>query len=386
MNRVLLGLSIAGALCLPGMAQAEDARLAFGGDMFAAGQYAQLAEPVANDAFLAGYDVSITAPVTGDAHIAGYNVSVTSSVGGGLYAMGFAVNLTGSVGGDVTAAGNSVLLKLGTPVAGNVRLAGATVTIDTPITGAALASAGTLSLNAPIDGDFSFYGENITFGPNATISGKVAIHAPNEIAVPAAVASADRVTFEKLVNVDYVGEGARTAETVVKGFWPAVWGSLLWGLFLLVIGALFIAFMPRGVAAMQSISEKRPFRRIGLGILAFASVVGLVPVVALTLVGLLLVPVVVIFAIVACILAYLAGTYYAASNIGGAFLKIDTNLKRIAALAIGLIVAALIVMIPFIGWLITLGIVAFGFGVIAAVIMVRWSAPDAARIDTPTAG
>jgi hypothetical protein len=55
-------------------------------------------------------------------------------------------------------------------------------------------------------------------------------------------------------------------------------------------------------------------------------------------------------------------------------------------LAVGLIVAALLVMVPFVGWLITLGLVAFGFGVIAAVIMVRWSARDAATIEAPTAG
>ena len=385
MTRIMAALLFAGLLAAPMAARADQVSLQFGGDAYAAGQNASIATPVMRDAFLAGYSIALTAPVTGDAHLAGYSVDASSQIGGDLYAAGFAVTATGSVGGDVTAVGNSVVLKLTSPLAGNARLAGQTIVIDAPIEGSALASANSLTLNTAIAGDFTFYGDTITFGPEARIAGKVSIHAPKEIAVPASVASPDRVSFELLANPDYVGEAGRTAENVVKGFWPMVWGQLAWGLLLFVVGALFIAFASRAVAALQTLSEKRPFRRIGLGILAFASVVGLVPVVAMTLVGLLIVPFVLIFAFVACTLAYIAGAYFAASNIGNAFLKVDSNAKRLGVLAGGLVVAALLSLVPFVGWLITLALVTFGFGTIAALIMVRWSQSDTARLQQTTA-
>jgi len=47
---------------------------------------------------------------------------------------------------------------------------------------------------------------------------------------------------------------------------------------------------------------------------------------------------------------------------------------------VSLIVAALLVAIPFLGWLISLAIVAYGFGVVAALVMTRWSADDRGRL------
>jgi hypothetical protein len=54
-------------------------------------------------------------------------------------------------------------------------------------------------------------------------------------------------------------------------------------------------------------------------------------------------------------------------------------------MAVSLVVAALLVAIPFLGWLISLVIVAYGFGVIAALVMTRWSADDRAKL-SGTAG
>lgn len=385
MNRIvatLLAGTLAGLLSSPAIAQQaeRDASLSFGGDQFTAGQQSTIAAPVANDAFMAGYNVSLNAAVGGDAHLAGYNVVTNAAVAGDIYAAGFSVAVSADAGGDVTAVGNTVALRAPAPVPGNVRLAGATVTIGSPVTGSALVSAQTFTLDAPITGSLAFYGENLIFAPGAKVDGTVYIRAPKEIAVPASVASADRVNFELLETPDYMSEAGKTAENVVKGFWPAFWAAAVWWLLLLGVGALFIAFMPRGMAAMQTISEKRPFRNVGLGILTFAAVVGLVPVVAITVIGLLLVPFVLLFVFVACSLAYIAGVYFAGLRLARSFVRIEANLQRLLVLAGSLVVATLLGMIPFLGWLITLGLLVFGFGVIVVVLMVNWTARDAARL------
>lgn len=364
----------------PGSAQ--ESALAFGGDRYASGQNVSVGEAVEHDAFLAGNNVTLNGPVSGDAHLAGFDVNSTAPVDGDVYAVGFSVEVTESVGGDVTAAGNSVTLRSEASVGGNARLAGATVTVAAPIAGAVLVTAQTLVLEAPITGDLNFYGESITFGSSARVDGNIAIRAPNEIEVPASVAPAERVTFTQGTRPDYMQEAGRTAaDTVVRRFWPELWVAALGWLALIVIGAALIAFMPRAMNRMQTISERRPFRNIGLGILALASLVGLVPLIALTIIGLLAVPIVLIVVALFCVLGYLLGTYFTGLRIAGAFARVDTNLKRIAVLAASLIVTGLLAMIPIAGWLLVFLLTIFGLGVMAVVLMIRWSARDAERLE-----
>ena len=388
--RLPLPLILAAALlAAPAGAGAQEARLDFGGYQSAAGQNVVLQAPVGGDAFDAGGDVSLGTPVPGDAHMAGFDVNADTPVSEDLYAFGFSVDITGGVGRNVTAAANSVTLRFPAPVGGNARLAGQSVTVAAPIMGSALISAQTLTLDAPITGDLNFFGENIVFSPGARVDGSVLIQAPKEIVVPPGVASADRVKFTQFAPPDYMGEAGKTAaDTVARRLWPAVWLAVSGWLLLLVIGAAFIALMPRGMDRMEVVSQKRPFRKLGLGILAFASLLGLVPAFALTLIGILALPVVFVVVGIGCLLGYLAGVYFVGLRIAAAFARIDTNLKRVAVLAVSLLLAGVIGAIPLLGWLFSLGLLVFGLGVIAAVLMVRWSSGDAARLQSagPPAG
>jgi len=376
-------------LLLPVQALAQDGRLSFGGDQFAAGQSAQIDAAVTRDVFAAGYDVAVRAPVSGDAHLAGFNVAQSADVGGDLYAAGFSVSVTGKVGGDITAMGNTVSVASPQPVAGNVRIAGQTVTVSSAINGSALITAQTATLGSAVKGDLSFFGETLAFGPGARVDGIMTIHAPRQIAVPVSVAAADRVKFVQLVAPDYASEAGKTAEHAVRSIWPAVWGTGLWWLLLLVIGIVVITLLPRLTQSLQSTGATRPFRRIGLGLVTFAAVIGLIPVLALTILGIFLVPFALLFVVIACALAYLAGTYLLGIRIARSLTSVDGNIKRIGVLALSIVVMGLLGMIPVIGWLLTLLVLCFGFGAITAIIMGRLGASSqpaiAAVAQTPAA-
>ncbi|MBN9316731.1 MAG: hypothetical protein J0I99_13400 [Devosia sp.] len=379
--RSVLMLLVAALLVLSVEAQAQDGppatnQMTFGGDHFIAGQSALVDTPVARDVFAAGYDVALRAPVSGDAHLAGFNVSQGADVVGDLYAAGYSVSVTGNVGGDVTAMGNSVSVTSAQPVGGNVRIAGQTVTLSSGIDGAALVTAQTLTLGGAVKGDLNFVGENLNFGPDARVDGTVTIHAPRQIAVPASVASADRVKFEQLVTPDYSAEAGKTAEHVIRGVWPAVWATGIWWLLLFVVGVVFIALLPRLTQALESAARAHPFRRLGLGFVTLAAVIGLVPVLVMTFVGIFLVPFAVLFVVIVWALAYLAGAYLLGAGIARGLVTLETNLRRIVVLALSIVVAGLLGMIPVIGWLLTLVILCFGFGVVASVILGRFRPRD----------
>lgn len=358
-----------GCIGLAAPALADGGQLTFGGDQYAGGQAAQIDAPVARDAFAAGYDVSLRAPVAGDAHLAGFNVTQAADVAGNLYAAGFSVSITGNVGGDVTAMANSIALASPQPVGGNVRLAGQTLNVSAEIAGSALLTGQTVTLAAPVKGDVSFVGEALNFGPNARVDGTLTIRAPREIAVPASVAAAERVHFEQLVAPDYATEAGKTAEHVVRGVWPAVWATGLWWLLLFIAGLVVITLLPRVTQALEVAGSAHPFRRLGLGFVTFAAVVGLVPVLAMTILGLALIPFALLFDVLACALGYVAGAYLVGGRIAQAMLPIDSNVKRAAVLAASIVVAGLLGMIPIVGWLITLVVLCFGFGAIARAIL-----------------
>lgn len=377
-------------MLLPAQALAQDgARLTFGGDQFTAGQSAQVDAAVARDVFAAGYDVAVRAPVSGDAHLAGFNVSQTADVAGDLYAAGFSISVTGKVGGDLTAMGNTVSVASSQPVAGNLRTVGQTVTISSAIDGAVLISAQSATLGSAVRGDLSFIGENLSFGPGARVDGTVTIRAPRQIAVPASVAAADRVTFEQLVTPDYASEAGKTAEHAVRSIWPAVWGVGLWWLLLFIIGVMVITLSPRLTQSLQSTGAARPFRRIAAGFVTFAAVIGLVPVLVLTIFGIFLVPFALVFVVFASALAHLTGAYLVGVRVARALTSVESNLKRVGVLAVSIVVMGLLGMIPVIGWLLTLVLLCFGFGAIAAIIIGRLASPDrpaiAAVAQTPEA-
>ncbi|WEJ56890.1 hypothetical protein [Devosia sp. FJ2-5-3] len=357
-------LTLAMSLLTACAALADEAKLTFAGDTFAAGQSSSAGTEVQRDAFVAGFDVKLGGSVGGDAHMAGFNVDANSPVGGDLYAAGFNVKVAQPVGGDLTAMGNDVTVESGATIGGNARLSGAQVTVAGQITGAALIAADTLMLNTPVQGDFEFFGKKIEFGPKALLAGTVSVHAPAPIDIPASVASADRIRFEALETTDYAGEAGKTAEHVVRGVWPAVWAVGVWWASLAVVGTLIIALLPRAASALENKARTRSWATIGLGLVGFAAVLGMVPAAAFTLIGIILLPALIVCAAVMCILAYLAGVYLVGARTSAAFISLDTVWKRFAVLVGSIILAGLIGMLPVLGWLISLLLLIFGFGVV----------------------
>ncbi len=349
------------ALASPTAAQ-DGVRLVFGNDHYAAGQQTRQAMPVPGDMFLAGYDVTLAAPVRGSAHMGGFNVTSNAEVDTNLYMAGFTANVNAPVAGNVTATGSTVSVAENAAIAGNARLSGASVTLAGPVGGSALVAADALTLAGSIDGDFNFYGRTITFEPGAQVAGNVTIHAPEEISIPASVAPASRVSFERLEDVDYVGEAGRTAENVARGLWPVIGGLIAFMLILVLAGAVLLALFPHRIATMQAMAATRPFRSIGWGILTFAMLLGLVPVTALTVIGILALPVVFIFIVLCFGFAYVLGIYLVGTRIAGSFAELSTNPKRLGVLAGSLVIAVLLGFVPFIGWLLTLMLMIFGLG------------------------
>jgi cytoskeletal protein CcmA (bactofilin family) len=347
-----------------------------GGDAFEADADATISGTQARDAFVAGFSASLDGTIAGDGHAAGFDVNIDGSIGGDLYVAGASVGIGARVGEDLTASGFSVRLLEGGRVEGNARLMAGSVRVEGPIAGSLMATGGSVTLDAPVSGDVNLSGGSLTFGDDARIGGTLVYAAPEEIDIPESVISADRVRFVELSRFDGFEQMRDAMEDPQQLLWPSlvavIGGFVITLAFLLVVAAVFLAFLPRRVEEGHQVALAKPGLVLLSGFLAMALLFGLVPVSAMTLIGAPFVPIVFLLIVASWVAAYLLGTYTLSLRLGGAFgAEGHTNAAKLALLAVGLVVLAILNFVPFLGWMINLAVVLLGAGAIALMIVGR---------------
>ena len=367
---VAISLTLSGAA----LAQEDEARTWMGDDVFLAGEDIVHNEPGADDLFMAGETLRVEAPVEGTAHLAGRLILVESDVGGDVYAAGYDVEINSAISGDVTLAGYEVIVSA--PIGGDVRAAGSKVRIDAPVSGTAILTGEVVTLNSVIDGDVAISAVDLVFGTNSQINGTLTIYddEPDRVDVPEAVISANRV--ERRTVEQWTEDGMY----IVRPSWGQIVGGIIVGILVVTgVATLLVVLAPGPIARLREQALDRPFRVIWLGFLALSTMAGSGIILAMTLVGILVLPAVVIVAVVLGLIGYVLGTYILGVGVWGAIGKpmpADFGSKAIAAL-IGATLAALIGLVPLLGWLFILALVLMGVGAMTVSILrpVFFSAP-----------
>jgi len=340
-----------------------------GGDTYIAG--AQVTETIAStgDVFVTARTVEARGSAGQDLHVTGLDLSIGTETAGDLYAAGMTVVVRGRVGQDLTAVGLSLRTEREATTQGNARMFGNSVTIEGPIEGALMVTGRDVIVNAVITGDTRIVAQTLTFGPDAVISGEVTYSTPDQIAIPARVAAAERVSFapfsrdgmwEDWEDWDEIGK----ALPMVPTFAAMLMGFVISLLFFLVLGALMLGFMPKRLSRLRLSIADAPGRSFLLGVAGLSLLCGLVPVTALTVVGLPFVPIVLLVILVAWILGYALGTYGVAMRVWTGFGRDadPSQTVRLLVFAVALCVVALLNFIPFVGWVANYTLVLLGIG------------------------
>jgi cytoskeletal protein CcmA (bactofilin family) len=351
----------------PAFADTDEMRL--GGDLYLSGS-GTVEGAAERDLFVAGGTVTARGSAAGSGHFAGLDVGIETEVAGNVYAAGGSVSLRAPVGGNLTAMGVSVGLSDAARVDGNARLAGGSVVVEGPVAGALLATGGEVVLDAEIGGDVRLAAGELRFGPRARIGGRLDYAAPEEVAIPASVIDPARVSFTRAGHMDRMADISRDwrgdpfpprpGAAAVLGFLVVTIG------FFVVLGAVALALAPARVEAMRREALARPGISILGGVLGLATVLGLVPVAAMTIVGIPLLPVVLLAALVLWTLGYAFAVYVVAlriwTGLGGSE---PAMAGRLGVYAAGLLALALLNAVPFAGWALNFTLVLYGIGGLA---------------------
>ncbi len=380
------------SLTLAAPVLAENATRVHGGDTYSAGETVTETLSATGDVFAAGSVITTSGSASGDIHAAGYDVNVSTTTGGDVYAAGSSVTISAPVAEDVTAAGFSVRSTAAAPVDGNLRFFGRSLTIEGPVAGALTAFGGTVHLNAPVSGDAWIVAERITYGPEARIDGTLILSTEDSTSVPERVILAARITVEDWDTREMYREFDRRWDAVDMPMLP-VWLSmfsafLISAIFLLVLAAIFLTFAENRVEKMRRRVTRQPLQTFLLGVIGLSALFGMVPITALTVIGLPFVPFALLAILVAWTLGYLLAAYAVARRVLVAFDgNADPSLPmKLVTVALAICVVAILNFIPFVGWVVNYTLVLLGVGAMTAGLLSIWiTDPDpAVELDMQT--
>ena len=366
MGTFINGLAVIAALGFSTASWAETVSARNGDDTFFAGSQLSQAVDTVGDTFMAARSVNINGATQGDLHVAGFDVSVNTDVVEDLYAAGGTLVIRGAIAKDLTGAAFSLRTERSSLTQGNARLMGNTVTIEGPVQGALSVMGRDVILNAAITGDARILAQTLSFGPDAVVSGTFTYSTEEKMQIPDTVAAAERVVFERISGGRVWEEWQDMGKDMpaFPTFMSLLFGFAISLLFFLVLGAFMLGFMPKRLAKMRRSIADAPGQILLLGVIGLSMLFGMVPITAMTIVGIPFVPVVVLAIVVAWTLGYALWAYSVAMRIWAALggSEAPSNIARLLVLAGAIIFVALLNFIPFVGWVANFTLVLLGIG------------------------
>ncbi|KYH26928.1 polymer-forming cytoskeletal [Halalkalicoccus paucihalophilus] len=298
-------------------------------------------ETVKGDLTAVAGTVVVQGTVDGDLTAFGGDVLVEGEVTGDADAFAGTVRVAGDVGGEVSAAAGTVVVSEDASV-GALSTAGGNVAIDGTVAGDVEAAAGSVSLgpDAVVGGDLTYDGA-LNRHPDATVAGTVREGSPAS-PVPAPIGEIPT---------------------------PPPWlGPVYWLLVNLVLGAVLLAAFPRFSDGVSTTARTETLKSVGVGVLALVGVPIALGLVAITLVG---IPLSVAGALVFALLLWV-GSVYGRFALGAWLLALADAENRWVALALGLVVVAVVGLLPYLGGFVDLLVLLVGLGALSLALYGRY--------------
>lgn len=343
-------LSVGEQPSLPSGAIAEDVYI-FGGNVTSSAT-------ITGDLVAGGGNMLINGSISADAALGGGSITVLASVGDDLRVGGGNVTVAGRVAGDLVAGGGNIQVT-GPGIGGDVLWGGGMLRIDAPIAGDLTLGGGEVYINAAIGGSITFTGEKLTFGPAARVEGTVSYTTPK----PAEIA-------EGAVIV-----GALTHTPTKRGSAPVAGAAILSLAFLLSLFARFVAafaigrFFSRFSHMLVEGAYAQTLGNIGRGVLTLIALPVVSVILLITVLGMPLGFVGLIAFVAIMLFSWILMPLILGSLVYKWFTKrgYEVNWKTIL---IGILVNALLGLVPFVGWIVQLGFMLLTIG---AIVQLKWN-------------
>lgn len=323
------------------------------------------------DYFAKGQQISVLGSINGDAYLAGGKVTIEGNIGGDLIAVGGTINvrgrvvknlrvaggqvvISGEVGGNTTVAGGAVEIMDNAKIGGSLTSLAGSLTVYAPVSKGATIAAGDTTIASHINGDVVAAVGNISLTPQASVLGDLTYYSQNDAQIREGASINGKTThniprIKQTQKYQGIGEKAKISLTII---------SLLLSL---IIGAVLLRLLP--VFSQKTVDRvlTKPLLSFGQGILALIVTPIAAILLAITLIG---IPFALIMTVAFIIYLYIAKIFVALA-VGQKLLELtQSKYGPIWALLAGLLIYAIISIIPIIGPLTAFIVVTIGVGAI----------------------
>lgn len=331
-----------------------------------------------DDLYVAGETVSISAVVTGDTVGFARRVVLSGASGGSFLAgaetVGVSgvvshsarvgartVDISGSVGGDLMAGAQSVLITKTGMVSRDVLAGAQEVQVEGRVGRDIRGNMELLSITGVVEGDIDVEADRVELGPGARVTGDLLYASATEAKVDSSAVVGGRVQRREPTKP---ARGQEPGDLVLK-----LLGSLLGTL---LMGLVLLWLVPGPLSAMAQTIRTSPWPTLGVGVVALI-VIPIVVIVLLIAAGFagagfsIPIALAAVYAILLMLARLIVGF-----SIGLVILRVGRGVvppfgKAFLALALGVIILALLGIVPVLGVIVSVlvGLMAMGAGVLA---------------------
>jgi cytoskeletal protein CcmA (bactofilin family) len=314
---------------------------------------------VNGDAYVAGGTIHVDGTINGDLIAAGGQVVITGSVSDNVRVAGGSIECLGAVGKNFTAAGGHIVAGKSSAIGGGILAAGGSLSVAGKVEHEAMVCTGDMSISGSINGNTTFAGGAVSIHPGAKIGGNLKAIVEDkkfaEIADGTVHGTVEIATRDKEPSVS------------VLGLQPwRFWLKMLW------VGSLFVTIIvlvfavPKQLKEIGSTILQKPGLSLAWGALGIIGTFVLILLLLVTIIG---IPLGLFTLAMFLWIIYLSQLSLGVVLAHRLFhIEEKTGWQLLWGIAAGLLVIQVLTLIPYVGTLINLGGLFFGFGAILLIL------------------
>ena len=333
-------------------------------DFYIAGGNVNAGSEVNGDLAAAGGNVFIGGNIQNDLAAAGGSITVMGNVGDDARLIGGNMMVGKNVGDDLVALGGSLEVLPGVNIGGDVLATVGELKLDGNVSGSVKGSAGIVYLNGKILRDVEITAsEKLVIGPNAYIFGNLIYKSPRQAEIPVAENIRGKISYEPL-SVSYgQDKSAMPVGGMIKYFLGFIaLMSIIKLAIKLVAGIALVYLLKRCSSEIVMGGLDKFWVMVLKGFLALVATPILAIVLLFTVVGSMLGGLLGVAYVFVLMMAMVYSGIIAGGLFYKYFYKVDKPVVDWKLASIGILLAHLVCLLPFIGWIISLVLVCAGVG------------------------
>lgn len=333
------------------------------GPHFRAGDSVVISDTYNGDLYAAGGNVQVIGTVDGDLLAAGGSILIDGTITQDLRIAGGNIVINGTIEKDVTVMGGNITFTPQSKVMGSVIVFGGSVSMQGIVDGNVYGGTGNMNASGSIGNNFTVDSGSLTISPGASISGMLTARFSESSSIDESVSVAGSSDVQQVRESNPEEPTALANQEEEKSWLEAgLLAKYIFGSLMAIVGGLLMLYVfPSVLLNSADTIEKTPWSAAGWGVVTLLIAPLLFVLLLVTVVGIPIAFILLFFWIIGLIVATWVSSFVVGRWLYSQF-QLSWMKTNWVQLTVGVLLLQLVVMIPVIGWLVSMAALFLGLG------------------------